>query len=180
MRGRPSWTATSAGLRRHTVGGGGALSTRYLEEVTAQIGAALREGRLARGGLSQHHGAGDLRETVDTAVGEAVRQTGGVDFGVCVNPEFCARAPASATSWTRRKPLWAAPTRPVARRFWRSTTVFGTELRRAHQGRRDDEVRGQQFPCGQDRIRQRSVGSICAALGLDSYAVMDIFLPTPS
>ena len=42
-------------------GSGGGLATTYLEQVTAQIGAALADvDRLACGCLPQHHGAGDL------------------------------------------------------------------------------------------------------------------------
>lgn len=158
-------------------GAGGALSTRYLEEVTAQIGAALRE--------KDGWHVVVYRSTMVPGTCEKLliplleKQSGkraGVDFGVCVNPEFLREGtsvrdfldpPKTVVGGTDSAscaavlalydglpgPSFAVPIKVAEMTKYVDNSFHAVKIGFANE-----------------------VGSICAALGLDSYAVMDIFL----
>ena len=156
---------------------GGALSTRYLEEATAQIGAALRE--------KDGWHVVVYRSTMVPGTCEKLliplleRESGkraGVDFGVCVNPEFLREG-------TSVRDFLDPP----------KTVVGGTDSRScaALLALYDDlpgpscavPIKVAEMTKSVDNSFHavkigfaNEVGSICAALGLDSYTVMDIFL----
>ena len=155
----------------------GGLSTRYLEEVTAEIGAALRDKD------SWHVVV--FRSTMVPGTCEDVliplleRTSGGragIDFGVCVNPEFLREG-------TSVRDFLDPP----------KTVVGGTDSRsRGAVLRLYDGLPGPRFEVP-IRVAEMTkyvdnsfhalkigfaneVGALCAALKLDSHAVMDVFV----
>lgn len=101
---------------------GGALLTRYLEEVTAEIGAALRDKDgwhvvVYRSTMVPGTCEGLLIPLLEDASGKRA----GVDFGVCVNRSSCERGPACATSWIRPKLLSGVLIHAASRRCSGST-----------------------------------------------------------
>jgi GDP-mannose 6-dehydrogenase len=156
---------------------GGALSTRYLEEVTAEIGAALREKNgwhvvVFRSTMVP----GTCEELLIPLLERASGKRAGSNFGVCVNPEFLREG-------TSVRDFNDPP----------KTVVGGTDSRS-----RDTVLglyEGLPGPCFQVPIRvaemtkyvdngfhalkigfANEVGALCAALDLDSHAVMDVFV----
>ncbi len=156
---------------------GGALLTRYLEEVTAEIGAALRDKDgwhvvVYRSTMVP----GTCERLLIPLLEDTSGKRAGVDFGVCVNPEFLREG-------TSVRDFLDPP----------KTVVGGTDSQSV------DTVLGLYAglpgPCFPVPIKvaemtkyvdnsfhamkigfANEVGAICAALGLDSHAVMDIFV----
>ncbi len=156
---------------------GGALLTRYLEEVTAEIGAALRDKDgwhvvVYRSTMVPGTCEGLLIPLLEDASGKRA----GVDFGVCVNPEFLREG-------TSVRDFLDPPKTVVGGTDSRSIeTVFGLYA-------------GLPGPCFPVAVKvaemtkyvdnsfhavkigfANEIGAICAALGLDSHAVMDVFM----
>ena len=156
---------------------GGGLSTAYLEAVTCQIGAALA------GKASWHtvvYRSTMLPGTCESVLIPLLEQLSGkhagVDFGVCVNPEFLREGTSVRDFFTPPK-----------------TVVGYTEERSARLVA--DLYTGLPGPCilvplGVAEMAKyvdncfhalkvdfaNEIGAICAAVGLDSHAVMDVFL----
>jgi GDP-mannose 6-dehydrogenase len=156
---------------------GGALSTRYLEEVTSEIGAAL--GEKDRWHVVVYRSTmvpGTCEELLIPLLERASGKRAGIDFGVCVNPEFLREG-------TSVRDFLDPP----------KTVVGGTDSRSR------DAVMGlyEGLPGPHFQVPVRvaemtkyvdnsfhalkigfanEIGALCAALGLDSHAVMDIFL----
>ena len=156
---------------------GGGLSTRYLESVTREIGEALA----GKDGwhivvLRSTMVPGTCENLLIPILEKSSGKRAGIDFGVCVNPEFL-REGTSVRDFENppkivvgesdehsgsvvmslydgldaprfRVPISVAEmTKYVDNSFHALKVVFGNEI-----------------------------GTLCAALGLDSHAVMDIFL----
>jgi GDP-mannose 6-dehydrogenase len=156
---------------------GGGLSTVYLESVTDEIGAALAEKRdwhtvVYRSTMLPGTCEGVLIPRLERLSGKRV----GVDFGVCVNPEFL-REGASV------RDFFAPPKTVVGESDSRSGDLV------AHLY---DGLPGPRFrvPVGVAEMTKyvdncfhalkvdfgNEIGAICLSLGLDSHAVMDVFL----
>ncbi len=158
-------------------GAGGGLSTAYLEEVTAEIGAALREKDrwhvvVYRSTMVPGTCEGLLIPLLEKESGKRA----GADFGVCVNPEFLREGtsvrdfrdpPKTVVGGTdsRSRELVLSlyeglpgPSFPVPVKVAEMTKYVDNSFHAVKIGFANE------------------VGSICAALGLDSHAVMDIFL----
>jgi GDP-mannose 6-dehydrogenase len=156
---------------------GGGLSTRYLEKVTAEIGAALRD--KDRWHVVVYRSTmvpGTCEKLLIPRLEQTSGKRAGVDFGVCVNPEFLREG-------TSVRDFFDPP----------ETVVGGTDSRSREAVLGLYE--GLPGPLFQVPIRvaemtkyvdnsfhalkigfANEVGALCAALGLDSHAVMDIFL----
>ena len=96
---------------------GGGLSTRFLEQVTMEIGAALAEKD------SWHvvvYRSTMLPGTCETLLipllEKASGKRAGRDFGVCVNPEFLREGSSVRDFSIRRKPLSVRQTHAAAKR----------------------------------------------------------------
>ena len=156
---------------------GGALLTRYLEEVTAEIGAALRDKDgwhvvVYRSTMVPGTCEGLLIPLLEDASGKRA----GVDFGVCVNPEFLREGtsvrdfldpPKTVVGGTDSRSietvlgLYAGlpgPCFPVAVKVAEMTKYVDNSFHAVKIGFANE------------------IGAICAALGLDSHAVMDVFV----
>ncbi|SEP21190.1 nucleotide sugar dehydrogenase [Trujillonella endophytica] len=156
---------------------GGGLSTAYLEAVSSQIGAALAT---KTGWHTVVYRSTMLPGTCETVLIPLLERASGkrvgVDFGVCVNPEFLREG-------TSVRDFFEPP----------KTVVGYTEDRSAglvvglYEG-----LPGPRFlvPLGVAEMVKyvdncfhalkvdfaNEIGAICVALGLDSHAVMDVFL----
>jgi GDP-mannose 6-dehydrogenase len=156
---------------------GGGLTTTYLEEVTSEIGAALA-------GKDRWHVVvyrstmvpGTCENLLIPLLEQASGKRVGIDFGVCVNPEFLREG-------TSVRDFFDPP----------KTVVGGTDsnsqklLLGLYEGLPGPRF---QVPIAVAEMTKyvdnsfhalkvgfaNEVGAICAALGLDSHAVMDIFL----
>jgi GDP-mannose 6-dehydrogenase len=158
-------------------GTGGGLSTTSLEDVTAKIGAALRD-------KDQWHVVvyrstmipGTCENTLIPTLEKESGKRAGVDFGVCVNPEFLREG-------TSVRDFRSPPKTVVGESDSRSgETVLGL-----YEG-----IPGPRFrvPIAVAEMTKyvdnsfhalkigfaNEIGAICGALDLDSHAVMDIFL----
>jgi GDP-mannose 6-dehydrogenase len=156
---------------------GGGMSTRYLEEVTSEIGAALRE----KDGwhivvFRSTMVPGTCEELLIPLLERASGKCAGIDFGVCVNPEFLREGTSVRDFLDPPKTVVGGTD------SWSSDAILGL-------------YEGLPGPCFQVPIRvaemtkyvdnsfhalkigfANEVGALCAALDLDSHAVMDIFV----
>lgn len=156
---------------------GGGLSTAYLEAVTAQIGAALAE-------KDSWHTVvyrstmlpGTCEELLIPRLEEVSGKTAGVDFGVCVNPEFLREG-------TSVRDFFEPPKTVVGHTDERSGELVMSLY---------DGLPGPRFlvPIGVAEMAKyvdnsfhalkvgfaNEIGAICASVGVDSHEVMDVFL----
>jgi GDP-mannose 6-dehydrogenase len=156
---------------------GGGLSTRYLESVSEQIGEALasKDGWhvvVFRSTMVPGTCENLLFPILERASGKRV----GIDFGVCVNPEFLREG---TSVWDFENP----PKIVVGESDERSGSVVMT-LYDGLDGPRfrvpiavaemtkyvDNSFHALKVTFGNE------IGILCATLGLDSHVVMDIFL----
>ncbi len=156
---------------------GGGLTTRYLEEVTSEIGAALAEKDCWHVVVFRSTMVpGTCEKLLIPLLERTSGKRAGVDFGVCVNPEFLREG-------TSVRDFFDPP----------KTVVGGTDSRSQetllglYEGLPGPRF---QVPITVAEMTKyvdnsfhavkvgfaNEVGAICAALGLDSHAVMDIFL----
>lgn len=156
---------------------GGGLSTSYLEQVTADIGTALA----AKDGwhvvvYRSTMVPGTCEDLLIPGLEQASGKRAGVDFGVCVNPEFLREG-------TSVRDFFDPPKTVVGETDPRS----GEMLLALYEG-----LPGQQFrvPIRVAEMTKyvdnsfhalkvgfaNEIGAICSSLALDSHAVMDIFL----
>ena len=156
---------------------GGGLATAYLEKVSDEIGAALAE-------KSGWHTVvyrstmlpGTCEEVLIPILERSSGKRVGVDFGVCVNPEFLREGTSVADFFEPAKTV-------VGQSDTRSGDVV-TDLYDGLPGPRfrvalgvaemakyvDNCFHALKVDFGNE------IGAICGALGLDSHAVMDLFL----
>ncbi|GAB3299813.1 nucleotide sugar dehydrogenase [Geodermatophilus aquaeductus] len=156
---------------------GGGLSTAYLEAVTAEIGTALA-------GKDGWHTVvyrstmlpGTCEELLVPRLEQLSGKHVGVDFGVCVNPEFLREGSSV-------RDFLDPPKTVVGQTEDRSGQVV-MELYAGLPGPRfrvplavaemvkyvDNSFHALKVDFGNE------IGAICAALGLDSHEVMDVFL----
>ncbi|GAB7068086.1 nucleotide sugar dehydrogenase [Mycobacterium hodleri] len=156
---------------------GGGLSTRYLEEVTAEIGAALRDKDswhvvVFRSTMVP----GTCEELLIPLLERTSGRRAGVDFGVCVNPEFL-REGTSVRDFLDPPKTVVGGTDPRARdtvlRLYDGLPGprFDVPIRVAEMTKYVDN--------GFHALKigfANEVGALCAALKLDSHAVMDVFV----
>ena len=158
-------------------GPGGGLSTAFLESVTEQIGGALADKD------SWHVVAyrstmlpGTCESLLIPKLCSSSGKQAGLDFGVCVNPEFLREA-------TSISDFHAPPKTVVGETDARS----GAMVMRLYDG-----LPGPRFnvPVGIAEMTKyvdnsfhavkvsfaNEIGAICSVLGIDSHEVMDIFL----
>lgn len=158
-------------------GSGGRLSTAYLENVTDEIGSALAakdswhvvvfRSTMVPGTCEQN-----LIPRLEAASGKRA----GVDFGVCVNPEFLREGTSVRD--------FLDPPKTVVGETDRRSGEMVMELYRDLPGPRfgvpvavaemtkyvDNSFHALKVGFANE------IGAICAALNLDSHAVMDVFL----
>ncbi|MDQ1476125.1 MAG: GDP-mannose 6-dehydrogenase [Actinomycetota bacterium] len=158
-------------------GAGGGLSTRYLESVSEELGEALA--------VKQARHVVVFRSTMVPGTCEKVlipileRASGkraGVDFGVCVNPEFLREGTSVADFHNPPKTV-----------VGESDERSGSAVMSLYEGLGGPRFR---VPIGVAEMTKyvdnsfhaltvtfgNEIGTLCAALGLDSHEVMDIFL----
>lgn len=156
---------------------GGGLSTRYLEEVTSEIGAALKEkDRWHVVVFRSTMVPGTCEELLIPLLERASGKSAGIDFGVCVNPEFL-REGTSVRDFLDPPKTVVGGSDPRSRE-----TVIG--LYEGLPGPRFQvPIRVAEMTKYVDNSFHalkigfaNEVGALCAALDLDSHAVMDIFV----
>src|SRR5215213_2594287 len=155
----------------------GSLSTFYLERVAEQIGAALK--------LIDHQHTVVVRSTtlpgtcLDLIIPILEKNSGktaGVDFGVAVNPEFL-REGTSVRDFFE-------PPKTVIGEF---DVASGDVVARLYEGIPGEVFRvpipvAEMIKYADNSFHALKIGfanelgAICRALGVDSYAVMDVFL----
>lgn len=156
---------------------GGGLTTRYLEDVTADIGAALkakddRHVVVYRSTMVP----GTCENLLIPLLERASGKRAGIDFGVCVNPEFL-REGTSVRDFRSPPKTVVGATDPgsceqvVGVYAGLPGPVFRVPIRVAEMTKYIDNC----FHALKIGFANE-VGALCAALGLDSHAVMDVFL----
>jgi GDP-mannose 6-dehydrogenase len=156
---------------------GGALSTKSLENVTVSIGAALAD--KDEWHLVVYRSTMVPGTCEDLLIPQLERVSGkraGIDFGVCVNPEFLREG-------TSVRDFYNPPKTVVGETDSRSgETVLGL-----YEGLPGPRFRVSISVAEMTKYVDNSfhalkacfaneIGAICAAVGIDSHAVMDIFL----
>jgi GDP-mannose 6-dehydrogenase len=156
---------------------GGGLSTRYLEEVTAEIGAALGE----KDGwhvvvFRSTMVPGTCEELLIPLLEQASGKLAGIDFGVCVNPEFL-REGTSVRDFLDPPKTVVGGTDSRSRETVLSLYEglpgphFEVPIRVAEMTKYvDNSFHALKIGFANE------VGALCAALKLDSHDVMDIFV----
>jgi GDP-mannose 6-dehydrogenase len=155
----------------------GGLNTAYLERVSEDIGRALREKR-------DHHVIvyrstmvpGTCEELLMPILERASGKRAGVDFGVCVNPEYLREGTSIRDFLTPAKTV-------VGQGDPRSGDIvmamyadlpgerFQVPIAIAEMSKYiDNSFHALKVTFGNE------IGAICRSLGLDSHAAMDIFL----
>src|SRR6476620_1345745 len=156
---------------------GGGLSTRYLETVSEEIGEALA-------GKDGWHVVvfrstmvpGTCEKVLIPVLERASGKRAGVDFGVCVNPEFLREG---TSVWDFENP----PKTVVGESDGRS----GSAVMSLYDGLNGPRFRVPIAVAEMTKYVDNSfhalkvtfgneIGTLCATLGLDSHEVMDIFL----
>ena len=155
----------------------GGLSTAYLERVSEQIGAALS--KKAEWHVVAYRSTmipGTCENVLIPILERASGKRVGVDFGVCVNPEFL-REGSSVRDFLN-------PPKTVV---GQSDERSGAEVLRLYDGLAGPRF---QVPIAIAEMTKyvdnsfhalkvsyaNEIGALCSRLGLDSHAVMDIFL----
>ncbi|HWM02145.1 MAG TPA: nucleotide sugar dehydrogenase [Actinophytocola sp.] len=155
----------------------GSLSTTYLERVAEQIGEAIA-------GDARRHTVvfrstmlpGTCLELLVPILEKASGKTAGVDFGVAVNPEFLREG-------TSVRDFFEPPKTVIGE----LDAASGDVVAALYEGLPGEVFR---VPIPVAEITKyadnsfhalkvgfaNEIGSVCAALGLDSHAVMDVFL----
>jgi GDP-mannose 6-dehydrogenase len=158
-------------------GAGGGLATNYLEQVTAQIGTALAE--VDRWHVVVYRSTmvpGTCEGLLIPLLEEKSGKRAGVDFGVCLNPEFLREG-------TSVRDFFDPPKTVVGESDSRS----GEMVLGLYEGLPGPRFRVPVAVAEMTKYVDNSfhalkvgfaneIGAICAGLGLDSHAVMDVFL----
>lgn len=158
-------------------GAGGSLSTAFLEKVTDEIGEALAE---KSGWHTVVYRSTMLPGTCESLLIPMLERSSGkrvgTDFGVCVNPEFLREG-------TSVRDFFEPPKTVVGQSDVRS----GDLVLSLYEGLPGPRF---QVPLGVAEMAKyvdncfhalkvdfgNEIGAICAGLGLDSHAVMEVFL----
>ena len=156
---------------------GGGLSTRYLESVSKEIGEALavKDGWHTVA-LRSTMVPGTCENIVIPILEKASGKRAGIDFGVCVNPEFLREG-------TSVRDFENPPKIVVGE----SDEYSGSVVMGLYDGLDAPRFRVPIAVAEMTKYVDNSfhalkvtfgneIGTLCAALGLDSHAVMDIFL----
>jgi GDP-mannose 6-dehydrogenase len=155
----------------------GNLSTTFLEQVTAQIGAALREKHgwhvvAFRSTMLPGTVEGLLIPMLERLSGKQV----GEDFGVCVNPEYLREG-------TSVQDFFDPPKTVVGASDARSASIVMSLFESLPGARYQVPIKVAEMTKYVDNSYHalkvcfaNEIGAICSALDLDSHAVMDIFL----
>ena len=154
----------------------GDIDLRYIRRVCEQIGAALRA----------HEGApvvvirstmlpGTMRETVIPMLEGASGRRAGVEFGVCINPEFLRESTAVHDYFHPPKTVIGELNRAsgdlVAGLYARiSAPLIRTDIDTAEMVKYADNA-WHALKVG----FANEIGSLCKGIGVDSHRVMDIF-----
>ncbi|MDT7635372.1 MAG: GDP-mannose 6-dehydrogenase, partial [Pseudonocardiales bacterium] len=155
----------------------GSLSTVYLERVAEEIGAAI-------GAKESRHTVvfrstmlpGTCERLLVPALEKASGKQAGADFGVAVNPEFLRESTSVKDYYDPPKTVVgefdAASGDPVVELYADLPgPVFRVPIKVAEMTKyADNSFHGLKIGFANE------IGAICAALGLDSHKVMDIFL----
>lgn len=155
----------------------GGLTTTFLEDVASQIGAALRE--KDRWHVVVFRSTMVPRTCEDLLIPLLERSSGkraGADFGVCVNPEFLREGTSVRDYHDPPKTVVGATdshSAALVRQLYEGLPGprFDVPIAVAEMTKYVDNS-FHAFKIG----FANEIGSICAALGLDSHTVMDIFL----
>lgn len=155
----------------------GGLTTRYLEEATAGIGAALKvKDRRHVVVYRSTMVPGTCENLLIPLLERASGKRAGVDFGVCVNPEFL-REGTSVRDFRNPPKTVVGASDPdscaavVGIYAGLPGPVFRVPIRVAEMTKYiDNSFHALKIGFANE------VGALCAALGLDSHAVMDVFL----
>ena len=155
----------------------GELSTVFLEQVTAQLGAALAETDRWHVVVSRSTMLPGTCESL--LIPELERLSGkrvGVDFGVCVNPEYLREG-------TSVQDFFDPPKTVVGGSDSRSVSTVMGLYEGLPGGRFEVSIRVAEMTKYVDNSFHalkvafaNEIGSICSAVDLDSHAVMEIFL----
>ena len=155
----------------------GSLSTEYLERVAEEIGAALAE----RDGwhtvvFRSTMLPGTCTTLLVPILEKASGRTAGVDFGVAVNPEFLREG-------TSVRDFFEPPKTVIGQ----LDETSGDMVAKLYEGLPGEVFRVPIAVAEMTKYADNSfhglkiafaneLGAVCAALGLDSHAVMDVFL----
>ena len=156
---------------------GGGLETKYLEQVTSEIGAALATKE--RWHVVVYRSTmvpGTCEALLIPLLEKASGKRAGVDFGVCVNPEFLREGSSVRDFFDPPKTV-----------VGQSDELAGQAVLGLYDGlpgpRFQVPIRVAEMTKYVDNSFHalkvgfaNEVGAICGGLGLDSHAVMDIFL----
>ena len=156
--------------------GNGDIELKYVRRVCEQIGAGLRH----------HHGApvvavrstmlpGTMRGVVIPALEAASGRRAGVEFGVCINPEFLREGTAVHDYYHPPKTVIGEINRAsgdvLASLYSRlSAPLVRTDIDTAEMVKYADNA-WHALKVG----FANEIGTLCKALGVDSHRVMDIF-----
>jgi GDP-mannose 6-dehydrogenase len=155
----------------------GSLSTSYLERVAQQIGEALAA-------ISHHHTVvvrstmlpGTCLEILLPTLEKFSGKVAGVDFGVAVNPEFLREGTSVRDFFDPPKTVigeYDAASGDVVARLYEGLPgeLFRVPIPVAEMIKyADNSFHALKIGFANE------LGAICRALGVDSYAVMDVFL----
>lgn len=158
-----------------TVAGG--LSTAFLEQVTAQLGSVLAE--IDRWHVVVYRSTmlpGTCESLLIPELERLSGKTVGIDFGVCVNPEYLREGTSVHDFFEPSKTVVGASDPRSA------STVMGL-YEGLPGGRHEVPIRVAEMTKYVDNSFHalkvafaNEIGAICAAVDLDSHAVMEIFL----
>jgi GDP-mannose 6-dehydrogenase len=154
----------------------GDIELKYVRRVCEEIGEALRH----------HHGApaivirstmlpGTMRELVIPTLESASGRRAGVEFGVCINPEFLREGSAVHDYYNPPKTVIGELNRPSG------DLVTGLYARIAAPLVRTDIETAEMIKYADNGWHAlkvafaNEIGNFCKALEVDSHAVMDIF-----
>ena len=154
----------------------GSLDLRYVRRVCEEIGSALREKTSFHVVVSRSTVLpGTTHEVVIPTLEERSSRKAGIDFGVCVNPEFLREGTAVHDFLNPPKTvIGGTDTRSesivAALYAFLDAPVVRTEIRTAEMVKYTDNV-WHALKIG----FANEIGNLCKAQGIDGHRVMDIF-----
>ncbi|MGE3139696.1 MAG: nucleotide sugar dehydrogenase [Thermoleophilia bacterium] len=154
---------------------GGGLSTRFLEGVARDIGAALPTDRRYTVVIRSTMIPGTCEERIIPALEEASGRKAGVDFGVCVNPEFLREGTSVRDFHDPPKTVigqYDEASGDLVAQLYEGLPgpVFRVPIRVAEMTKYVDNS----FHALKVGFANE-IGAVCKSLDIDSHAVMEIF-----